>query len=270
MRNSRQSQNTEQSGLAFVQSTSGQVTRIAFAPDRETASTAPIHAAYMEFSPIEKVMLLAFEERTSDVNETDVVPASTPALPPSPAITVADLHSELAPRGRPVWLLATVALAVAALVVTGFALISLLSVGPAPSVAGPTLKQQAVSSAPIIATAPPVLVAPVRPPAVVPTTDPRAAGLDAGVPNTPIETKPVVRRLANNAPPVTGILQLAIKPWGHVIVDGVTVGVTPPLKRLPLPQGQHKVQIVNPGFVTYLTRIEVHKDDAVTVTYEFK
>jgi hypothetical protein len=244
---------------------------MAFVPVRDTASTAPVHAAYFESPPAEKVMPLAFEERqTSEVEEIDVVPASAPALPPSPAMTVPDLHSDLAPRGRPVWMLATVALVVAALVLSGFALISLLLVSRAPSVAGSTQRAEPASSAPTIATPPPGIVAAAQPPAATSTTDAPVVDFNAEVPNTPTGAKPVGRPLANITPHLTGTVRLAIKPWGHVIVDGVAVGVTPPLKRLALPQGQHKVQIVNPGFMTYLARIEVRKDDAVTVTYEFK
>jgi hypothetical protein len=267
MRSSGPSQNSEQPGLAFVSTASEQASRIAFAPARENPSTAPAHAAYFELMPVEKVMPLASKERqTPDVQEAGVALESAPPLPPS---AVRELHSKLAPAGRAVWLLATVASAVAALVVSGFALISLLRVGPAPTLAGAVLKQEPVSSAATIAAPPPVLLAPARP-ASVGTTDPQTANLAAKIPDAPIKAKLAERRLASNALPVTGTLQLAVKPWGHVVVDGVTVGVTPPLKRLPLLQGQHKVQIENPGFATYLTRIEVRKDDAVTVTYEFK
>ena len=271
MRNPEQSQNTEPPGLAFVESTCEQVTRIAFSPIHETVSTAPVHAACSEFSPIEKVMLLAFEDRqTTDIPEADVLPAPVPVSPPTPAIPAPDLHSELAPAVRPGWILATVALVVAALVVGGFALISLLRVGQAPSVAGPTLKPDLVSGAPTIPTVPPVILPVSRPSAAIPTTDSPAGNSDAAVSHPPTEAKPVARRATNIAPPLTGTVRLVIKPWGHVLVDGVAVGVTPPLKRLTLPQGQHKVQVVNPGFATYLALIEVSKDDSVTVTYEFK
>ena len=246
-----------------------QLSRIAFTPVRETTSTAPVRADYREVSANDKAMLPAFEEnQTAEANDTDVVVASVPSVLPSLAITLPDLHSEVAPHGQPVWLLATVALVVAALVVSGFAMISVLRIGQDPPVAGFAAKREPVSSPPAIAVAPPALPGTARQSVVAPPTDPSAA--DAGRPVALPEAKPVLRRLTNTAPPVTGSVRLAIKPWGHVVVDGVTVGVTPPLKRLSLPPGQHKVQIVNPGFETYLTRIEIRQDDAVTVAYEFK
>lgn len=42
--------------------------------------------------------------------------------------------------------------------------------------------------------------------------------------------------------------KLFIKPWATVYVDGVERGVSPPLKRLALPAGEHTIRLVNPNF----------------------
>jgi hypothetical protein len=44
------------------------------------------------------------------------------------------------------------------------------------------------------------------------------------------------------------IYQLQIKPWGVVSVDGVDLGVSPPLRRLALTPGRHTVRITNPKY----------------------
>jgi non-specific serine/threonine protein kinase len=67
-----------------------------------------------------------------------------------------------------------------------------------------------------------------------------------------------------------GTVRLAIKPWGEILVDGVSQGVSPPLKRISLPEGKHRVEITNPGFPSHVADIEVAKNQPVTVSYEFK
>jgi hypothetical protein len=70
--------------------------------------------------------------------------------------------------------------------------------------------------------------------------------------------------------PVTGILRFSIKPWGLIMVDGEGKGVSPPLKRLVLPEGKHKIEVVNSGFPTYFTMIDVQKNRSLMVVHEFK
>ena len=68
----------------------------------------------------------------------------------------------------------------------------------------------------------------------------------------------------------TGIVTLAVNPWGTVLVDGVSKGVSPPLRRLALPEGTHKIRIVNPNFSNdYETEIEINKKNSVKIKYDF-
>lgn len=55
-------------------------------------------------------------------------------------------------------------------------------------------------------------------------------------------------------------VRLAIKPWGTVWVDGVSRGVSPPLKKLSLTDGKHQIRIVNPNFPDYISEIEINKN----------
>lgn len=68
----------------------------------------------------------------------------------------------------------------------------------------------------------------------------------------------------------TGIVTLAVNPWGTVLVDGASKGASPPLRRLVLPEGTHKIRIINPNFSNdYETEIEINKKNSVKIKYDF-
>lgn len=69
--------------------------------------------------------------------------------------------------------------------------------------------------------------------------------------------------------PAAGSVKLMIKPWGTVLVDGVSQGVSPPLKTLSLPEGRHQITIVNPNFPAYITKVEVKKNKPGSIRYNF-
>ena len=63
--------------------------------------------------------------------------------------------------------------------------------------------------------------------------------------------------------------KLAIKPWGTVYVDGRERGVSPPMKRLALPAGKHKIRIVNPSFPDYSINLDSGKNKSGTIEHDF-
>ncbi|MFC5473304.1 serine/threonine protein kinase [Paraherbaspirillum soli] len=67
----------------------------------------------------------------------------------------------------------------------------------------------------------------------------------------------------------TGTVTLTIKPWGNVMVDGVLKGVSPPLKKLVLPEGKHRIKVVNPNFPDHVTEIDVSKKKTRNISYDF-
>ncbi|MBX3638167.1 MAG: PEGA domain-containing protein, partial [Rubrivivax sp.] len=71
------------------------------------------------------------------------------------------------------------------------------------------------------------------------------------------------------AAPATGVLQLAISPWGHVEVNGRASGTTPPLTRLALREGRHTVTVRNEDFPAYTVTVQVQADKPVTVRHRF-
>jgi serine/threonine-protein kinase len=104
---------------------------------------------------------------------------------------------------------------------------------PAPT-PRPTLRPQMAAASP---SAPQVAAA-----AAPPATTPPAAAAPATVPAT--------------APPEPGLLQVAVKPWGEVSVDGRVVGTTP-LDRISLPPGTHRVRVRHPGFPAWEREVVV-------------
>ncbi len=67
----------------------------------------------------------------------------------------------------------------------------------------------------------------------------------------------------------TGVLRLAVSPWGEVFVDGASRGVTPPLKQLKLDAGTHRIEIRNPAGPTWTRQIDVVAGQRTTVTHRF-
>ena len=64
--------------------------------------------------------------------------------------------------------------------------------------------------------------------------------------------------------------RLAIKPWGTVYVDGRQRGVSPPMKRLVLTAGKHKIRIVNPNFPDRLIKLDSAKKKSGTLVHDFR
>lgn len=79
----------------------------------------------------------------------------------------------------------------------------------------------------------------------------------------------VVEDAAKPAGAASGTLQLAIAPWGEVFVDGVRQGVSPPLREIKLPPGEHTVLVVNQTFAPYSQTIRVEPDGTHKIKYKF-
>ncbi len=76
----------------------------------------------------------------------------------------------------------------------------------------------------------------------------------------PAKTEPVVVK--------TGSVSVAVSPWGEVFVDGQSKGVAPPLSKLSLSVGKHKIEIKN-GDDSYAVNIDVNTEKDVKVGHRF-
>lgn len=70
------------------------------------------------------------------------------------------------------------------------------------------------------------------------------------------------------APLSYGAVSIAVSPWGEVVVDGQNKGVAPPLNRLSLPVGKHKIEIKN-GDDNYAVTIDVNTEKELKVVHHF-
>ena len=76
-------------------------------------------------------------------------------------------------------------------------------------------------------------------------------------------------RAAAAAPVATGLVRLAISPWGEVEVDGARAGTAPPLTELNLPEGRHQVTVRNTDFPPYSASVTVTPGQPVTLRHKF-
>jgi hypothetical protein len=60
-----------------------------------------------------------------------------------------------------------------------------------------------------------------------------------------------------------------IRPWGEVLVDGKSRGISPPLKELSLAAGRHRIEIRNPGFAGYAGDVVVEAGRSTVVNHSF-
>jgi len=70
-------------------------------------------------------------------------------------------------------------------------------------------------------------------------------------------------------PAPTGLVRIAISPWGRVEVDGADAGLAPPLRQLTLPEGTHRIVVRNEDFPPYNASVTVTPGQPVTLKYRF-
>lgn len=71
------------------------------------------------------------------------------------------------------------------------------------------------------------------------------------------------------APPPTGTVRLAISPWGEVAVDGLPVGIAPPLSQLDLEAGLHTITLRNSDLPPHEVTIDVEAGQTTTLRHRF-
>ncbi|MYN03545.1 protein kinase [Pseudoduganella sp. DS3] len=96
---------------------------------------------------------------------------------------------------------------------------------------------------------------------------------------TPVNANPVASAAAGAVPdaaaqeapaaPTSGNLTIAVQPWATIYVDGVQKGITPPLKKITLPLGEHEVRLENPNFPPHVRKITIDARKPVTIKHDF-
>jgi eukaryotic-like serine/threonine-protein kinase len=71
------------------------------------------------------------------------------------------------------------------------------------------------------------------------------------------------------APPADATVTLGIAPWGEIIVDGSSHGVSPPLTRLTLAPGAHTIEVRNGAAPPFISRLDLQPGQSVEVQHRF-
>jgi len=87
---------------------------------------------------------------------------------------------------------------------------------------------------------------------------------------TPVPSRQTASVASAPPAPRTGKIQFSIKPWGEIIVDGKTRGVSPPIKELSIPEGRHRIEIRNGAFPGYESELDIKPGSSGSVSYSFK
>jgi serine/threonine-protein kinase len=130
----------------------------------------------------------------------------------------------------------------------------------------PTAPAAAETSSP--AAAPQPEPAPTPAPAAA-APRPRATPPPAREPRKPAPSAAPVATATAAAPKATGLVQLAISPWGRVEVNGQPAGTAPPLNRLTLPEGRHTITVRNEDFAPFTSVVEVSAEAPATLRHRF-
>jgi serine/threonine protein kinase len=70
----------------------------------------------------------------------------------------------------------------------------------------------------------------------------------------------------------TGIIKLDIRPWGTVVVDGITRGISneTQLRQVELQAGTHTIELAKPGSPTHTQTVELRAGSSLTISHVFK
>lgn len=165
-------------------------------------------------------------------------------------------------------------------------------------------KKPAVDVAKVDATVVTTIAAPVveTPPVVAPIVEPTQAANLATTPSTsltppmPAATTPATEAAAAKAAPNTnvaspkldvakteatkidpakavsaqGTITFAVSPWGEVLINGKSIGTSPPVKQHKLAPGKYKVEVRNSTLTPFITTIDVKSKEDVTIRHQFK
>jgi class 3 adenylate cyclase len=65
-------------------------------------------------------------------------------------------------------------------------------------------------------------------------------------------------------------IELAVLPWGEILVDGKSRGVSPPLRTLDIPAGSHTIEIRNSTFPSHVEKVNVKAGEAIRIRHRFQ
>jgi hypothetical protein len=85
-----------------------------------------------------------------------------------------------------------------------------------------------------------------------------------------LEKKPERSTDKPAAPGEPARVELAVLPWGEILVDGKSRGVSPPLRTLDIPAGSHTIEIRNSTFPSHVEKVNVKAGEAIRIRHRFQ
>jgi serine/threonine protein kinase len=74
---------------------------------------------------------------------------------------------------------------------------------------------------------------------------------------------------AEATPNSTGILQISVRPWAEVLIDGKVAGFAP-LRSLPLAVGNHFIRLIHPDYQPLVRVVEIRPGETTTLRVDLK
>jgi serine/threonine protein kinase len=139
---------------------------------------------------------------------------------------------------------------------------------PVPAIAVPSVQPKTEPPVPVVSppTVAQIVTQPEPTPVSTPTTAPKM------VSDSPSATPaPLDQPVKNDSPPVVvlGKVDLRIKPWGKITVNGEAKGASPPTMQLQLPPGSYTIEIQNPAGAPVTKTVEVIAGKSTTLRHSF-
>ncbi len=193
-----------------------------------------------------------------------------------------DMLEDEAPSSRVGWWIGGAAVIAASIGIGWFALHGRLET-PEPSAPATTnaaapaagaTPDAATAATPVPPPAPSLPTAPLADQTVVPVVAGSAAAKPAAKAEKPHANKREAKKAPAPAPepvapPANGSLAIAVSPWGEVLVDGSSRGISPPLSTLTLPAGRHTIEIRNGDFEPMRMTVEVKPNETTRIRHKF-
>ncbi|MBT9566694.1 MAG: serine/threonine protein kinase [Thiobacillus sp.] len=125
----------------------------------------------------------------------------------------------------------------------------------------------------IVADSKPDIIAPLLPPVAAPTSapdEPRVEPSSAARESRELSGQTEAEQPAPPAVTRTATLTFAVSPWGEIFIDGKSAGVSPPLNRLELKTGRHRIEIRNQAFAAYRDTVTLDSGQSLKIRHKFK
>jgi hypothetical protein len=96
----------------------------------------------------------------------------------------------------------------------------------------------------------------------------KAAAAKSSEKPEPKAAEPRSEPAKQSAPPAT--IVFAVSPWGEIVVNGRSRGVTPPMKSIKLEPGKYKIEVRNTTFPVHTETLDLKARDEITVRHKFQ